>query len=163
MKIGELHQDLSLLLIGMGFDQAKCVINLNGYPALHINEGGKKKLKYVHRLVAAHYLGASLDRWTIVHHKNEDRSDFRLENLHVCPFGDHGQFHRKFGADNQFFGRHHTAETRERLAELGRKRGAPILDEKARAKISANMKARWANGFFDWQKNTPKADWKPPC
>lgn len=98
----------------MGFDPGKKIIDLNGYPALSIN----RKNKYVHRLVAEHYFGVALDRSTFVHHKNEDRKDFRLANLEICTHGEHNGKHRRAGALNHFFGRRHSVASKEKIARF---------------------------------------------
>lgn len=119
MKIGELDAERRDLLVGMGFPLDKSIINLNGYPALHIARG---KLQYAHRLVAAHYKGAVLTRAVFVHHVDEDRWNFRIANLHVCSHGEHNGLHRRIGPANHFFGKKHSPRSREliRAARLAR-------------------------------------------
>lgn len=102
----------------MGIPAGKTVINLNGYPAVYID--GQNR--YVHRLVAQHYLGATLTRATFVHHVNEDREDFRPSNLHVCSHGEHNGLHRRSGKANHFFGKKHSDVAREKVSQAARRR-----------------------------------------
>jgi HNH endonuclease len=136
--IADLAPELRELLLGMGFVATKAVGSLNGYPVITV----KRAPMYVHRLVAAHYIGVKLTRSTFVHHKDQDRSNFRLGNLQVCTHGEHNGMHRQCGADNHFFGRSHSARVKARLKSLGKRRGAPVLDDAAKAKISAAAKRR---------------------
>lgn len=110
---------LRMLLLAIGLQPAARVFMLNGYPACHLDG----KPQYVHRLVAARFLGVELTRSTFVHHRNEDRTDFRVDNLHVCSHGEHNGLHRRFGADNHFYGQQHTAESKAKSVATRRANG----------------------------------------
>lgn len=53
----------------------------------------ERKTVYKHRAVMERKLGRTLGRFELVHHKNEDRSDNRLDNLELTTPKEHSRHH----------------------------------------------------------------------
>ena len=87
---------------------------------------GRKQVKRS-RLVMAEYLGRSLLRTELVHHKNEDTMDDEIDNLELVSRGKHNTCHKS--------GKHHTAKARKKisLGNIGKCRTA-----ETKRKISLN-------------------------
>ena len=61
---------------------------------------GKKKHTYVHRDVMEKHLDRELLACEVVHHKNMDKKDNRLENLELVLLPDHTSMHLKDSSRN---------------------------------------------------------------
>jgi len=59
-----------------------------GYPTYSKN--GKR----VHRVVAERKIGRKLKSWEVVHHQDEDKSNFKKNNLSVMSRSYHGKLHK---------------------------------------------------------------------
>lgn len=61
-----------------------------GWKIIGIGHSGKQ---WKHRMVMENHLGRKLSYDEVVHHKNGDRKDNRIENLEVMTRGKHSQLH----------------------------------------------------------------------
>ncbi|HEC65537.1 MAG TPA: HNH endonuclease [bacterium] len=104
---------------------------------------GASKQGYVaeHRFVMEKKLGRYLTRKEVVHHKNEIRSDNRIENLILMGWGEHLSIHHK--------GKKLTKKHKRQLSEF---RTGTKMPEEIKKKISETMKEVRKKRFWSSKK-----------
>ena len=65
-------------------------IDSNGYVIVLV---GPKKIEYEHRVIMENHINRKLEGNEIVHHKNGNRADNRIENLAIMGKRDHDRYH----------------------------------------------------------------------
>jgi hypothetical protein len=68
-------------------------IDQRGYRWIYVRRYGARVAQREHRMVMERHLGRALEPEELVHHINGDRSDNRIENLRLEPWGEHTTEH----------------------------------------------------------------------
>lgn len=81
----------------------------NGYICEYHNGYNKKGNVKQHRRIMEEYIGRKLKENEIVHHKNGDKTDNRIDNLQIMTRSEHSSMHRKEEKKNgkHLFGGYH--------------------------------------------------------
>ena len=72
----------------------------NGYITLTSKIHGRNHQAREHRVMMEEHIGRKLTPNEVVHHKNENKSDNRIENLQVMTRAEHTSYHRRKNSNN---------------------------------------------------------------
>jgi hypothetical protein len=76
--------DWTRVSINKGYPIVYCPTHPNAYSNGYV---------FVHRLVYERHTGRFLKRHEVIHHKNENKLDYRVENLELTNHSEHGRHH----------------------------------------------------------------------
>lgn len=88
-------------------------IDSNGYYKITTKKEGNFE-KYLHRLIYEEHYG-EIPKGHVVHHKNENKLDNRIENLELLTKGEHTLHHSK--GNTYWLGKKHTEETKQKISK----------------------------------------------
>ena len=91
-------------------------VDKRGYRWVYVTENGRRRAKREHRHIMEEHLGRRLAPEELVHHKNGDPSDNRIENLEIQGWSEHTTEHHN-GARH----REYTRKTQSVIAEYREK------------------------------------------
>lgn len=72
-------------------------LSYDGYIVVNRTTDGRKQIKK-HRLIMEEHIGRKLSSKEIVHHKNENKLDNKIENLQIVSRSEHNIIHKKLRA-----------------------------------------------------------------
>lgn len=105
--------------------QMKKIISHKGYECVKLCKDGNCKKFSVHRLVAIAFIpNPKPNEWTQVNHKNEIKSDNRVENLEWCDNSYNQSYgtlplkkrEKMLGEKNHFYGKTHNKKTKYKIS-----------------------------------------------
>ena len=102
-------------------------IDSNGYYKITTKQEGNFE-KYLHRLIYEEHYG-EIPKGHIVHHKNENKLDNRIENLELMTKKEHTILHST--GNTYWLGKKHTKETKDKIskAHMGKKYSAERIEQ----------------------------------
>ena len=97
-------------------------VNTRGYKQCSVTENGKRRQLAEHRVLMEQHLGRRLSPREVVHHRNGDMLDNRIENLEVLDVAEHNRLHHNGSkrSDSARASMAATAQYRERCFHLER-------------------------------------------
>lgn len=107
-------------------------VDNKGYWVGRIWVNGKRVFKRKHRWMVEQTIGRQLLRSEVVHHKNGDKRDNRIDNLEVMEFGKHSSMENLTREHKRGYKLHLTQEQRRDRSEMAKNSG---LSERARDAI----------------------------
>ena len=100
-------------------------IDKDGYKRVRLCKNGKCKTYGIHRLVAMAFI-PNPHNYPIINHKDENKTNNQYTNLEWCTIQYNSNYgtinERRSGANNHFYGKHHTEESKRKISNSKKSR-----------------------------------------
>ena len=132
-------------------------VDSRGYHWCYVTEYGERVARRRHRVVMERHLKRKLEPWELVHHKDEDPSNNKIDNLGLTTWGDHTSEHSK--------GRKHSKEAKRSMEAFALMRNELHRERKIKTELLEALEevvrqyenVRAAENYPDMESNTTRA------
>jgi hypothetical protein len=130
--------------------ELKPYIAKNGYYVVNLNKNGVAKTRYIHDLIASHFIGERPSRYTI-NHKDGNKLNNSISNLEYCTYSENNEHARRIGLN-----KHRVSDYAKRVPVSVYKDGVHISDFNSCYEAEVALKCHHVSSIINGNRKTSK-------